>query len=178
LGHAATISLTVQAQGFGTGVDLSSAYNLTGAVADGSTFTNGGLDGGGRAYSANLLGSSQTVGAVTSKTIALPQAHYSTLTLLATAVNGNQPSQTFTVTYSDGTTSKFTQSLSDWFMPQNFAGESKAVTMAYRDNSDGTRDGRTFQLYGYSFNLNNNKAAIGITLPTNRNVVVLEIQPH
>jgi hypothetical protein len=51
----------------------------------------------------------------------------------------------------DGTTSAFVQSLSDWFAPQSFAGESKAVSMAYRDNSAGVKDNRTFLLYEYSF---------------------------
>ena len=37
------------------------------------------------------------------------------MNLLATAVNGNQANQTFIVTYTDGTTSSFTQSVSDWF---------------------------------------------------------------
>ena len=41
----------------------------------------------------------------------------------ATGVNGNQANQTFTVNYSDGTSTSFTQSLSDWFTPQNYAGE-------------------------------------------------------
>ena len=42
--------------------------------------------------------------------------------MLATGVHGNQANQTFVVTYTDGTTSSITQSLSDWFTPQNYRG--------------------------------------------------------
>jgi subtilase family serine protease len=63
LSATATIALTVVAANVGnTLVNLASLYNVAGLVADGATFTNGGLDGGGRAYSANLLGRGQTVG--------------------------------------------------------------------------------------------------------------------
>ncbi len=169
-------------------VNLAASYNRTGIVADGTTFTSGGLDGLGYAYSATLLGStvsfnasSFTLGpanapdAVTSTTIPLPAGQYLTLALLATAVNGNQTSQTFVVNYSDGTNSTFVQSLSDWFTPQNYTGESAAVTMAYRDMANGTEDNRTFYLYGYSFALNSAKTATSITLPNNGDVVVLAI---
>jgi hypothetical protein len=159
-------------------------------VTDASKFTGSGLDGGlnGQvtAYSANLLGAQQTVGgttfsfgpanvanAVSGKTVPVPAGQYSTLKMLAMAVNGNQASQNFIVTYTDGTSSLFQQSLSDWFTPQSYAGESKALTMAYRDTSMGLRDNRTFLLYGYSLPLNASKKLSSITLPNNRNVVVL-----
>jgi hypothetical protein len=95
--------------------------------------------------------------------------------MLATGVNGNQASQAFTVTYTDNTTQSFTQSVSDWAHPQNFAGESIAVTMAHRDISDGTTQVRTVNLFAYSFAVNNTKTVKSITLPNNRNVVVLAI---
>jgi hypothetical protein len=95
--------------------------------------------------------------------------------MLATGVNGNQPGQTFTVTYTDGSTTVFTQGLSDWYTPQQYPGEAQAVTTNYRDNSTGTTDGRVFYVYGYSFNLNGAKTVRSIRLPQNRNVVVLAI---
>ncbi|PYX91112.1 MAG: hypothetical protein DMG67_11130 [Acidobacteria bacterium] len=170
--------------------NLGGAFNREGIVTDGTTFTTGGLDGGGSAYSANLLGSSVTfngatftLGAANSsndvstagQTITLPSGQFSSLRMLATGVNGNQASQTFVVHFSDGTSSTFTQSISDWFTPQSFAGESTAVSMPHRDNSDGTTDNRTFLLYGYSFALNNAKTVSSITLPNNANVEVLAI---
>ena len=82
-------------------------------------------------------------------------------------------SQIFTVTYADTTSTKFTQSFSDWYTPQKFAGESEAVVMAYRDFDDGTKDSRTFNLYAYHFALDNTKVVQSITLPTNPHVALL-----
>jgi hypothetical protein len=192
LTHTLNIAVTVvAASAGGTLVNLSSAFNVTGIVTDNSTFTNGGLDAGGtngmgEAYSATLLGTQKTVGgatfyfgapnvpnSVTSQQIGLSGGPYSTLRMLATGVNGNQLAQTFTVTYVDGTTSTFTQSLSDWFTPQNFPGETKGISMAYRDNSLGQKDNRTFLLYEYTFALTKGEQVSSITLPSNSNVVVL-----
>ena len=157
-----------------------------GIYNDGTSFTTGGVDGNGYAYSAKLLGSSQswngntftfgaanTTNTYSSGTINLTQGQYSELSILATGLNGNQASQTFTVNYTDGTSTVISQSLSDWFTPQNYAGESKAVTMAYRDTSSGGTDNRTFYLYGYAFPINSTKTVKSVQLPSNRNVVVL-----
>jgi hypothetical protein len=95
--------------------------------------------------------------------------------LLATGVNGNQAKQTFVINYTDGTSTSVTQSLSDWFSPQTYAGESIASTMAYRLISTGGKDARTFYLYGYSLAISNAKTVKSLTLPKNRNVVVLAI---
>lgn len=88
--------------------------------------------------------------AVSGQAITLPAGKFAALKLLATGVNGNQTAQTFTVTYTDGTTSSFAQNLSDWCTPQNFSGETNAVPGTYRDNSTGTIDVRTLYLYGYA----------------------------
>jgi hypothetical protein len=193
LTHTVAIGLTVIAPAAGsTLVNLASVSNVTGIVTDGTTFAPAGLDGGlngvGTAYSASLLGADQTLNgttlyfgaanlpdAVSGTTVPLPAGQFSTVKLLATAVNGNQISQRFTVTYTDGTTSSFFQSLSDWFTPQGFAGETKVLIMPYRDTSNGVKDNRTFLLYGYSFNLNAAKKVSSITLPNNRDVVILAI---
>jgi hypothetical protein len=171
-----------------TQVSLVSSANVEGIVNNGSAVTNGGLDGTGNSYSATLLGTSLSwngntyifgaagvADAVSSATIHLPAGNFSTLSLLATAVHGNQTGKVFTVNYSDGTSTSFTQSLSDWFTPQNYAGEAKASTMAYRVTSNGSLDNRTFYLYGYSFALNSAKTPVSLTLPQNRDVVVLAV---
>lgn len=168
-------------------VSLSSAANVYGTFTDGTTVTNGGLDGSGYALSATLLGGSVTWSnltftlgtpatansAATGVKIPLPAGQYTTLNLLATGVHGNQTGQTFIVTYTDGTSSTITQSLSDWYTPQNYTGESKAVIMAYRLLSTGAKDARTFNLYGYSFAINSAKTVASLTLPANRDVVVV-----
>jgi hypothetical protein len=182
------VSAAVATTGTGTQVDLSSEFNLNGIYADGAKYTTGGMDGLGYSYSANLLttgrafngilltfGPANQLDAVAGKgqSVTLPAGQFSGLELLATAVQGNQASQTFTVTYTDGTSSKFTQSLSDWFTPQKYAHQSEGVAMAYRNFDNGTKDQRTFNLYAYRFVLNKTKTVQSITLPNNANVVVL-----
>jgi hypothetical protein len=191
LKSSATFTLTVLLPASGTSlVNLAPAYNIDAMVVDGLPFAGGGLDGGlngsSTAYSAHLLGVQQTIrgmlfyfgpanaaDAVSAKTVSLPSGQFSNINLLATGVNGSQLAQVFKVTYSDGTSSTFTQNLSDWFTPQNFAGETKAMAMPYRDNGQGQKDNRTFNLYQYTFSLTPNKTVVSITLPNNRNVVVL-----
>lgn len=164
------------------------AFNVYGIVNDPGEANNGGLDGNGYAYSAKLLGPSIsamgvsfTLGApsrqnAASRTsIALPAGNFASLKLLGAAVNGNQVNQPFLVTYTDGTTSTFTQSVSDWGRPQNYPGESRAATTSYRLDDDGHRDVTPYLVYGYSFTLNNSKTVRSLTLPNNRNVTVLAI---
>jgi len=169
---------------------LAAYCNRAGIYTDGTTFTNpatGGLDGGGYAYSGTLLGTSQTwsnavfsfgpvnttnVISCASQTIPLPAGNYSRLAMLATGVQGGQTSQSFVVTYTDATTTTFVQSLSDWYSPSGYPGESKAVIMSHRNVSDGTTDNRTFYLYGYAFPLNTTKTVQSVRLPNNANVIL------
>jgi hypothetical protein len=102
----------------------------------------------------------------------LPTGKFVALKMLAAGVEGNQEAQDFTVTYSDASSTSFSQSLSDWFTPQNFSGESTAVIMNYRLAGDGSKDSSRFHIYGYSFDLDSTKVVHSITLPDNRNVVV------
>jgi hypothetical protein len=183
-----SVSAAIGDCGAGVPVNLSSAYNLNGTYTDGSTFTNGGLDGDGYAFSSNILtksrvltdvlfrfGPTNTMNAIygTGQTVALPAGNFSTLQFLATGINGNQTGQVFTVTYTDGSTSVFTQSFSDWFSPSENPSEQEAVAMPYRDSATGAADDRPFNLYGYTFVLNRNKQVKSVTLPANRNVVIL-----
>jgi hypothetical protein len=124
------------------------------------------LDEDGFAFSKQLLGAEQigegvlfklgpanAPDVVTNKTVALPAGKFTSLKILAVGVNGDQELQNFTVTYADGTSSSFTQSLSDWAAPRSFQGESVAASMPYRLTADGSKDGRTFHAYAYSFAL-------------------------
>ena len=188
--HSVTVPLTVTAVEAGTvPVDLSHAYNVTGIYKDGAKFDEkNSLDGGGYSYSSDLLGSDQigdgvdfkfgsagAPDAVTSATVDLPSRKFSSIKLLAVGVEGSQESQIFTVNYADGSSSPFTQSLSDWAYPGKVSGESSAVDMPYRLESDGNTDSRHFYIYAYSFNLDKTKNIRSISLPNNRNVVVFAI---
>jgi len=188
LSHSVTVALKVVGMKNGAvSVDLSSAYNAKGIYSDGSKFdTAASLDGDGYAYSKEALGSTQLwdgvtfnlgpanlPNVVTGKTIALPEGKFGSLKILATGVDGEQESQVFTITYSDGTSSNVTQSLGDWYASSGYKGESEAVVMPYRLQGDGSKDSRTFHLYGYSFNLDSSKLVRSITLPDNEHVLVL-----
>jgi alpha-mannosidase len=189
ISHTATAALTVGAIKQGTVVDLSSAYNATGIHTDGAQFAaTASADGEGFAYSKEALGASplwdgvefnlgpaNAPDAVTSKTVTLPQGKFGTLNLLATGVEGGQESQVFTITYADGTSSSVTQSLSDWYEPSGDKGESEAIVTPYRLAGDGSKDNRSFYLYGYSFSLDSNKVVRSITLPDNEHVVIFAI---
>ena len=182
------VSAAVGTTGKGTAVDLSSEFNLNGIYTDGTKYSTGGIDGQGNAYSSNLLTSSRVLNGVlfdfgpandldavgcSGQTVTLPAGQFSSLMLMASGINGNQASQSFTVTYTDGSSSKFTQSVSDWFTPQKYPGEFEGVAMAYRNTSNGTKDKRTFNLYAYRFALNKTKTVQSLTLPNNSGVVVL-----
>ena len=174
--------------GVGVPVNFSKAYNLNGVYSDGHTFSNGGLDGDGYAFSSNILTKSRVLTDVifrfgptsapnaiygTGQTIALPQGNFTSLQMLATGINGNQTGQVITVTYTDGTSTKFTQNFSDWYSPSENPNEQEAVAMPYRDTAKGEQDDRQFNLYGYTFVLDSNKQVKSVTLPTNRDVVIL-----
>jgi subtilase family serine protease len=187
LSHTTTLSVTIGTPATGNvTVDLSGVANVAGIAIDGTQFLTGGLDNGGRAYPASLLSGALTVAGtsftilpasvmntVSSGSVSLPAGQYTTLKLLAAGVNGNQINQSFTVTYTDGTKTVIKQSLSDWFAPQNYAGETSALVVPYRDNSNGTIDGRPFQLYEYSLALAPAKTVSSLMLPSNRNVVIV-----
>jgi len=178
--------------GVGTPVNLSAAYNRNGIYNDGTHFDSEGLDGGGYAFSSNLLtpnrifddvqfnfgpGNQSNVVYGDDRAISLPAGQFAKLHLLATGVEGPVVNQDITVTYTDGSNSTFTQNFSDWCScsqnPGEQPGESLAVVMPYRISSSGSQDDRPFYLYAYSFALNRAKTVQSLTLPKNRNVIVL-----
>ncbi len=174
--------------GTGTPIDLSPAYNVGAITTDGKTFTGGGLDGGGYAFSESLLSPARVLSGVqfrfgnadvpdavyaAGQTLALPQDKFTSLQLLATGVGGNQAAQPLLVTYSDGTTATLTQGFSDWFSPANDINEGEAVAMPYRNTAKGAQDARQFNLYGYTLVLDSAKTVKSLTLPTNRGVIIL-----
>jgi hypothetical protein len=172
-----------------TQVPATTPYNVNAIYKDGQIFScTGGLDNDGNAYSHNLLGNSVTWNGVTftlgtssvfdawsNTTITLPAGQFNTLTILAAAVNVTQSgtNQTFTVNYTDGSSTTLTQNFSDWYNPLGFNGESIAKSMGYRDTCSGGKDNRTFDVYGYSFAINAKKIVKTLTLPATRNVVFL-----
>ena len=111
---------------------------------------------------------------MSSATIALPAGNDSTVNLLATAVNGNQPNQTFIVTLHRWHQLELHAKLERLVHPAETTRENrrrwKWLTASHRPEPP-TTDRST--LYGYSFAINSAKTVQSITLPNNRNVVVL-----
>ncbi len=182
-------TLPVVAAGASTPVDLARAFNTSGFATDAKQFdATTGFDGGGASYSAALLGTgvtnqnvrfnigkpdvANTVSARGQK-IALPKGKFGSLWFLGAAVEGSQKAQTFVVNYADGTQTTLVQNVSDWFAPQSFPGETRAVSMNYRNMGSGTRDPRTFYAYSYGFPLDKTKEVASVTLPDNPNVRIL-----
>ena len=164
--------------------NIPGAYNVYGINTLNTPAINGGVDTGGFIYESSLLGTSVTWNGQTftfgpanqancwSQTSALVSGA-GTLYMLAAGVDGSQSNQTFTVTYTDGSTSTFTQSLSDWCNPQSFTGETTVVSMANRLGPRGEVEGPGPNVYGYSATLTAGKMVKSVTLPNNRDVVVL-----
>jgi|CZKL01.1.fsa_nt_gi hypothetical protein len=183
-----SVSAATGHSGAGVPVNLSSAWNETGIYPTGATYSSGGLDGLGYSYSSNLLGPSRVLNGVpfqfgpagapdavyaAGQTIPLAPGRFQALQLLATGLGGGQPAQPLVVTYTDGSTTQFSQNFSDWFSPSFNPNESEAVAMAYRNAADGTQQDAQFNLYGYTLLLNAGKIVRSLTLPSNRNVVLL-----
>jgi hypothetical protein len=172
----------------GSSTDVSLPFDGVGIVADGSTF-GAGFDGEGAAYSGNLLQSpvvahgvrfslqapgSRNIVVSNGQSIPLSGTHKS-VWLLAAAENGPYRNQELTVTYADGSTQKLYQNFSDWFHPEDFPGELVAVKTAYRDMSDGSRDGRAFNVYAYGFPVQA-KELKSITLPQESGIRILALE--
>ena len=172
-------------------VDLTAIYNTIGATTDGSVFdASGGADGGGAAYSSNLLGSDMSwknvqfrIGTpgqsnlVTCRGQIVPLAvgKYASLWLLGAAFQGSQMDQLLKVTYTDGSVENLNQNFSDWYQAQDFPGESRGLVMKYRNMATGTKDNRPFNAYSYGFSLDDSKTVQSLTLPNNENIKLLAV---
>ncbi len=172
----------------GTAVNLGGYYNIYGIATAGTSPKYGGFDNDGYAYNSSQLGSSlsyqgvtfplaaaNTLDAISSQTVPVPYGTYTQLFLLGAAVNGAQTNQSVVVTYTDGTTSTFTQSFSDWCHQQGYTGETLVIATANRIMPGGGTQTIACNLYGYTFALTSGKTAATVKLPWNRNAVFLAV---
>ena len=175
------------------GNPIPTANTGVGIVTDGTPFTGGGFDGNGYAYSWQALGSSPTLAwngvtfdlgspnqpnstVANGQTIPVPQGAYTTLNLAGAAVNDSQQNQQLTLTFTDSSTVVWTQSFSDWGSPQNYGHEAIISTQSYYDTANGGASQTANHVYGYSYTIPAGKTLASITLPTNQNVRLLDIQ--
>jgi streptogramin lyase len=170
-----------------------------GITTDGVPATDSGFNGSGNTYSWEAMGDSASGGARSGATlvsgdlaidIGSPnQPEFtkaagqdievtgsgSLLTLAGAAVNGGQTNQQFTLTFTDGSTATWTQSLSDWCDPSAYANESIISTQPYLNTASGGTDATTNHIYSYGYILPEGKTLKSITLPNNPNVRILGV---
>ena len=181
-------------KGSTTSVALSSIATTGGISRDGQSFSGDGFDGDGNAYSWEALGSSKILRGTSvnfklglpgqknfvvanGQTIQVPQgSSYTTLNLAGAAINGSQQNQPLTLTFTDNSTAVWTQSFSEWTNPANYTNESTIATAVYSDTASGGRNQTTNHIYQYSYTIPSGKQLASITLPTNSNVRLLDIQ--
>jgi hypothetical protein len=169
-------------------VPLSTYYNVSGIYTPGSTYGSGGFDNDGYSYSTATLGATVVwngmtfnIGpanlrdAVSGGTITLPQGKYTDLFMLGAMVNNIPPAETFTVTYTDGTTTVLNQNMSDWFNAAGWPGESVVNCSEKRNYKDGTSQPDSVCVYGYDIQLDDTKTVKSVTLPNTRNIVMLSM---
>jgi streptogramin lyase len=175
------------------GKPLPTTNSGVGIVTDGTPFAGGGFDGAGNAYSWEALGDAPTLGwngvtfdlgspnqpdftRAAGQTIAVTQGDFNTLNLAGAGVNGNQANQQITLTFTDGSMVVWTQSFSDWTSPQNYGHEAIVSTQSYYDTATGGSSQTVNHVYGYSYTIPSGKTLASITLPTNSDVRLLDIQ--
>ena len=90
-------------------------------------------------------------------------------------VNNIAPDQTFTVTYTDGTTTVLNQNMSDWFNAAGWPGESVVNCSEERNYQDGTHQADSVCVYGYDIPLDDTKTFRASNCPNTRNIVMLSM---
>jgi len=175
-------------------VPLSSYYNDSGIYDPGTSYSSGGFDHDGYSYSSSTLSGSVVFGGMTfnlgpvgapdavygtgSNPITLPAGQYSNLYMLGAMVNNIDPpndTQTFTVTYTDGSTSTLNQNMSDWFNADGWPGEAVVNCAEKRNYQDGSQQSDSVCVYGYDLVLDPTKVVSTVTLPNNSNIVMLSM---
>jgi len=105
----------------------------------------------------------------------LPAGAFRNIYFVGTAVDQAWPNQQITVTYTDGTSSVFTQSLSSWTTVGGYAGETVVASPANSLSKYGAVVKGTVHVYGYTLPIPAGKTAATIQFPQNSCVVVLGV---
>ncbi|MGC2401858.1 MAG: FG-GAP-like repeat-containing protein [Acidobacteriaceae bacterium] len=168
-------------------VPLGGIYNVYGIYPTGASYSTGGFDNDGYSYSTSTLSSTivwngmtfnigppSAPDAVANTTIQLPQGNYTNLYMLGAMVNNITTNPvTFTVHYTDGTRTRFKQSMSDWFNAAGYPGESVVTCQEDRNYQDGSTQADSVCIYGYQIPLDVTKTVQSVVLPNIRNIVML-----
>ena len=163
--------------------------NVDAATAQGTAPLSGGFDGSGHSLDAADIPailpwsgqnfSLQTNGLDAWSATSVPlSGQGAVLYLIGAGVNGGAVDQTFILNYADGSAIPFSLSLSDWRNGPGYEGEHQVLApMPTRIGSDGAVDHAPVHLFGYRIPIDPAKTVSSLTLPNNRNVVILGAQP-
>jgi MSHA biogenesis protein MshQ len=171
---------------------LPSVVSLTSVANDApfgvaGTVPLGNAMGSGYAFATNLVGTSltwngvtyplcgaNTLCAVTSGvTVNVTAGNYTTLNMVASS-SYNPGVNTFYVTYTDGSTTTFSQGFADWGAGATYSNETNVLTTGYRiTNTGAAGSAQNWYIYGYQFALNPAKTLQSITVPNTPNIVVM-----
>ncbi|MBM7567129.1 glycoside hydrolase family 76 protein [Paenibacillus sacheonensis] len=168
--------------------DLTPYYNEDGWASDASAGNNGFGGDAGYGYSSDVLNLSPTYSGIkytlgtaannqnneikgTGQTIALPPNLYSSIKLLGSSSHGDKTGS-FTVNYSDGSTSAISVAMQDWALPGTTANAVQTMPRAHIGGSIGTG---SFYVFGYSLTPTAGKTVKSITLPANSDMHVYAV---
>ena len=187
-------------------VPLDSYYNVYGIYSTGTVYSTYGYDNDGYSYSSSTLGSTLVWNGMTfnigppnapdavatptatpgcygsgcapgpALVIPLPSGQFSSLYMLGAMVNNINPTQTFIVNYTDGSTTNYTQNMSDWYNAAGWSGEAVVSCSEDRNYSDGntaSTQADSVCVYGYQIPLDATKTVKSVQLPDTRNIVML-----
>lgn len=163
-----------------TKVDLTSSFNIDGFSYD-SNKSNGNFDGRGYSYPADLVNTTPTYNGVpfqlgsmangmnnvvksTGQTITVPQGTYSDLWVLG-ATSASAETGTFTINYTDGTSSTGEISQNLWGM----IGLNAVETFNHRHSSTMDNSGN-YSMFADSIPVDQSKTVASVTLPNSMNM--------
>ncbi|NBS33269.1 MAG: hypothetical protein EBS83_10835, partial [Planctomycetia bacterium] len=120
------------------------------------------------------------------QTINVVSGNFSTLLMIGAAANGNQNNQPITLTFTDDSTTTWTQTFTDWANGNGnknnsppsgstlaSTNEALVATTTLVNQVGNNQSGYNRFVYGYSFDIPTGKTLESITLPSNRNVGIL-----
>jgi len=157
--------------------------NIGGDPYQGDTYSykqlgNGSVNFGGTTYT---LGQPTVPNAITSGAVYnLPsQGNYSAVYLIGTAITTGQTAQPFILTYTTGSPVTETLDMSSWAQSAGYADETIVAATPYANTQAGGRvnapAGGAFNLYGYQLTADPTRTLVSVSVPNNRNVVIMAL---
>ena len=107
------------------------------------------------------------------QTIDLPQGDYGWIYLAGASGTGKSPNEQITLTFTDGSTTTWIQSFSNWTSGVGTAGQTIIASQPNWVNDVGNVRSQTNFVYGYAYQIPADKTLASITLPNNADVGIL-----